>query len=222
MVKNGSFWFHFFLLELYTDIFPHHTVLSPVPNATKVQIWHVFCMNNSYNRELIMYDFTTLHSFFFCLSVYSFQSPLMALCLQPVPQVSSFLSALSINIHFLEYLGTRVASPNTHMHLNLGPRSLSLESCIKWYRITWASYWIMKLNHSAYILPTDNFPNSKFVTLFVFPSASLPTHALKSEIPWLFVTPACLCSPHPLNHSILSLVAEDVHISSLLSTSTAP
>lgn len=57
---------------------------------------------------------------------------------------------------------------------------------------------------------------------FEFLSASLPTHALKSEILWLFVTPACLCSPHPLNHSILSLVAEDVHISSLLSTFTAP
>lgn len=184
--------------------------------------YDVFCMNDSYNRELIMYDFTTLHSLFFCFSVYSFQSPVVAFCLQPFPQVSSFLSALSINIHFLEYLGTRVASPNTCIHLNLGPRSLSLDSCIKWYRITWVSYWIMKLNRSAYILPTNNFPNSKFVTLFVFPSASLPTHALKSEILWLFVTPARLCSPHPLNHSILSLVSEGVHIASLLSTFTAP
>lgn len=152
-------------------------------------------MNNSYNTEPSMYDFITLHSFFFCFSVYSFQSPFVAFCLQPVPQVSSFLSALSINIHFLEYLGTRVTSPNTCIHLNLEPRWLSLDSCIKWYRITWISYWIMKLNRSAYILPTNNFPNSKLVTLLYSPlHLCPPMHSSQKYCGYLSLLPAF--APH--------------------------
>ena len=110
----------FFLLSLYTDIFLT-TLYSALRLMQLLYKNDIFCMNNSYNGEFIMYDFTTysLHSFFFYSSGYFSQSPFLGLCLQLVPQVSSFLALhLSINRHSLEYLGTCITSPNTCIHLN--------------------------------------------------------------------------------------------------------
>lgn len=127
----------------------------------------IFCMNNSYNGEFIMYDFKTycLYSFFFYFSGYFSQSPFSGLCLQLVPQVSSFLELhLSINRHSLEYLGTYMASPNTCIHLNQITLLRLKYQVIENHQ---GIIWITIFDHSANILPTNNSPSSRSITLSV-------------------------------------------------------
>lgn len=156
----------FFLLYLHTDIFLT-TLSSALCLMQLLYKYDVFCMNNSYNGEFIMYDFTTysLHSFFFYFSGSFSRSPFSGLCLQLVPQVSSFLALhLSINRHSLEYLGTCKALPNTCIHLNhMTLLRLKYQVIQNHQGIT----WITIFSHSANILRTNNSPSSKSIPLSV-------------------------------------------------------
>lgn len=159
-----SVWF--FLLYLYTDIFL--TTLYPALHLMQLLYkYDIFCMNNPYNGEFIMYDFKTysLHSFFFYCSGYFSQSPFSGLCLQRVPQVSSFLALhLLITRHSLEYRGTCMALPNTCIHLN---QITLLRLKYQVMQNHQGIVWITIFNHSANILPTNNSPSPRSITLSV-------------------------------------------------------
>ena len=91
-----------------------------------------------------------------------------------------------------------MASPNTCTHLNQITLLRLKYQVIENHQ---GIIWITIFDHSANSLPTNNSPSSRSITLSVVLLCISAPQALKSEtqLEWLFATPACLGSPHPLN-----------------------